>query len=46
MWCVMIFRPGCRSNNPAKTMRAIVTLVSYGHPNVHQISNFDVVSVR
>jgi hypothetical protein len=26
---------------PANTMRAIATLVSYGHPNAHHSSYFD-----
>ena len=41
----MIFRLGWRSKMPEKTSRAIATLVSYGQPNVHQISNFDFVSL-
>ena len=46
MWCVMIFSAGHRSNSPAKTMRDIATLVSYGQPNVHQISNCERSSRR
>jgi hypothetical protein len=38
MWWVTIWIPGRRPNNPEKTSRAIATLVSYGHPKVHQIS--------
>jgi hypothetical protein len=41
----MIFSAGKRSNRPANTMRAIAALVSYGHPNVHQISYSDRFSV-
>ncbi len=30
--------PGRRSNSRENTSRCIAALVSYGHPNVHQIS--------
>jgi hypothetical protein len=41
----MTLRFGWRSKIPENISRDIATLVSYGHPNVHQISNFDLVSV-